>query len=521
VLGIVFGIALAFLAAAWLRASGQLNIDGPVITPWALLAGLLAGVGITLVAAFEPARRAASISPVAALRVRADPAQLVRAHTRWLVVVVVVIGAIAILLLPGGATNLAVPVRAIAIYVLLLVAVLLTPPVLGPLARLVGLPFAAFLRLEERLARAALRRDPSRTALTTGALIVGLAMVVALSSVASTARVSATAWLADVVPGDEILTAIAPAPIGAGGIDQQIGAIDGVQLATPLASFDLAYASTRLDAVAISGADFLADGRLHFVAGDRTAALTAIDSGGSVVLPQARAQRLGVAVGDTMAVATSQGLVDLKVVGLVDRSFPGKNGDAVLVGWSDATDKFGVIGADAFAVRYAPGRQADAQPQVEALARQLALTASPISAVAGAVGDALDRLFGLLDLLAFAAVVIAALGIVNTLSMNTLERVREIGMLRAAGMSRSQVWRSVLVEAGILGAIGGIVGSVVGVVIGLLLGGGAGAAGIADAVPWSAVALSIVLGVALAMLAAAQPARMAGRVPIVMAVRGE
>ncbi|MFN8630479.1 MAG: FtsX-like permease family protein [Chloroflexota bacterium] len=521
VLGIAIGIGLAFLAAAWLRASGQLTIDGPVITPWAVAGGLLAGVGITLVAAFEPARRAASVSPVAALRVRADPAQLVRSHTRWLVVVVVAIGAIAILLLPGGATNPAVPVRAVAIYVLLLVAVLLTPPVLGPLARLVGLPFAAALRLEERLARAAIRRDPSRTALTTGALIVGLAMVVALSAVAATARVSATAWLADVVPGDEILTAIAPAPAGDGGVDQQLSTIDGVQLATPLASFDLAFSGTRLEAVAIVGADFLADGRLTFTSGDRAAALTALDAGGAVVIPAARAQRLGVVVGDTMAVATSRGLVNLKVVGLVDRSFPGRTGDAVLVGWSDATDKFGVVGADAFAVRYAPGRQADAQPQVEALARQLALTASPISAVAGAVGDALDRLFGLLDLLAFAAVVIAALGIVNTLSMNTLERVREIGMLRAAGMSRRQVWRSVLVEAGILGAIGGLVGSIAGVLIGLLLGGGAGADGLIAAIPWGAVALSIVLAVALAMLAAAQPARMAGRVPIVVAVRGE
>jgi putative ABC transport system permease protein len=294
-----------------------------------------------------------------------------------------------------------------------------------------------------------------------------------------------------------------------------------VQLATPLASFDLAYAGTRLEAVAIRGADFLADGRLDFTSGDRTAALGALDAGGAVVLPAARAERLGVGVGGTMAVATSHGLVDLRVVGLVARSFPGRTGDAVLVGWGDAVGKFGVTGADAIAVRYAPGRQADAQPQVDALARRMALTASPVSAVAGAVGDALDRLFGLLDLLALAAVVIAALGIVNTLSMNTLERVREIGMLRAAGMSRSQVWRSVLVEAGILGAIGGLVGSIAGVLIGLLLGGGAGSADLWAAIPWSVVGLSLVLGVALAMLAAAQPARIASRVPIVTAVRGE
>jgi putative ABC transport system permease protein len=346
-------------------------------------------------------------------------------------------------------------------------------------------------------------------------------MVVALASVAASARFSATAWLAGVVPGDEVLTAIAPAPVGDGGIDAQLSSIDGVSQATPIASFDLAYSGTRLEAVAIRGADFLADGRLEFTAGDRSQALGALDDGGSIVLPASRAARLGVGVGDVMAVATSQGLVNLRVAGLVARSFPGRTGDAVLVGWGDATAKFGVLGADAFAVRYARGRQADAQPQVEAIARQLALTASPVSAVAGAVGDALDRLFGLLDLLALAAVVIAALGIVNTLSMDTLERVREIGMLRAAGMSRIQVWRSVLVEAGILGAIGGIVGSVTGVLVGVLLSGGGGAGGPLSVVPWATVALSIVLGVALAMLAAAQPARLAGRVPIPMAVRGE
>jgi len=158
---------------------------------------------------------------------------------------------------------------------------------------------------------------------------------------------------------------------------------------------------------------------------------------------------------------------------------------------------------------------------VEALARELALTAAPISRVAGAVADALDRLFGLLDLLALAAVVIASLGIVNTLSMNTWERVRELGMLRAAGMSRSQVWRSVLVEAGILGAIGALVGCVAGVAIGALLVGGAVGGWAVVVVPWPTIGLVAVLGVALSMLAAAQPARMAGRMSIVAAVRGE
>jgi hypothetical protein len=100
-----------------------------------------------------------------------------------------------------------------------------------------------------------------------------------LGAVAANARAAATGWLADVVPGDEILTAIAPAPVGEDGYEREIASTEGVVRATPIASFDLAYEGRRLDAVAIRGADFAADGRLTFTAGDRTAALAAVDAG--------------------------------------------------------------------------------------------------------------------------------------------------------------------------------------------------------------------------------------------------
>ena len=188
-----------------------------------------------------------------------------------------------------------------------------------------------------------------------------------------------------------------------------------------------------------------------------------------MILPQARAQRLGLGLGDVLAVVGAGGPVELEVVGIVERSFPGRTGEAVLVGWPDAEAAFGVVGADAFAIRYAPDARSTAAPAVAELATSYALTVAPISAVEGALGDALDRVFGLLDLLAVAALVIAGLGIVNTLSMDTWERVRELGVLRAAGMSRRQVWRSVLVEGGILGLIGSVVGSATGVVVGIVL----------------------------------------------------
>jgi putative ABC transport system permease protein len=103
--------------------------------------------------------------------------------------------------------------------------------------------------------------------------------------------------------------------------------------------------------------------------------------------------------------------------------------------------------------------------------------------------------------------------------MSVAERVREIGVLRAAGMTRRQVWRSVVVEAGVTGLIGAICGVAAGVVIGALMVVLAGGRlDVAIGLPWLPIAAAFGLGIALAMLAAAYPARLASRVSIVRAV---
>ena len=142
------------------------------------------------------------------------------------------------------------------------------------------------------------------------------------------------------------------------------------------------------------------------------------------------------------------------VAGIVERSIPGSGGEAMLVGWKDAVtprrrgcrrlrDPLRARRARLGARRPARGRPAT-----------YALDYVTLDRINGAIDDALGRIFGLFDALAAVAVLIAALGIVNTLTMNVIERVREIGILRAAGMTRRQVWRSVVVEAGILGLAG-------------------------------------------------------------------
>ncbi|MEO8438388.1 MAG: ABC transporter permease, partial [Chloroflexota bacterium] len=460
-LGLVLGALVAAGMVAFIRTVGSVTLERPELPLDAIVIALIVGVGVTLAAALEPARRASRIEPVEALKPRLDrPARTAR--LRWLAVVFGAVAIVGVVVLPRAAGGAGVA-QALIVYAVLLIATLLIPFLLPAIVRIAGAPFALLARLEERLARSSVIRDRSRTALTLGSLTIGLAMIVALGGVGEHARAAAAGWIAGVVPGDLVVTSIRPIAADEGVAEDLAAAVPGIGRISPIATFDVALRGTRTDAAAVVGADMAADGRLTFVAGDREAALTALDAGGSAILPQALADRLGLSVGDSITVPTADGgNLDLTVVGVVERSIPGKTGEAMLVGWSDATDRLGVTGADVFALRFAPGAPASARSDLQTQATALALEVVPLDRIEGAISDALGRIFGLFDALAAVAVLIAALGIVNTLTMNVIERVREIGILRAAGMTRGQVWRSVVVEAGILGLAGALLGIVLG-----------------------------------------------------------
>ena len=517
-IGVLAGWMMAALTAGAVSDATGLSAAVQAVDPAGAITAALVGIAITVVAAIEPAFAAAHISPVEALRARLDLPRVRRGRLTWIAAIFVAVAALAMLVWPPVAAA-STTGRALAVYGVLLVATMLTPFLVRPLARLLGYPVSLILRLETALARGSLARDRSRTTLTLGSLVIGLAMIVALGWSAQAARAAAFAWLQDVVPGDEVVTSIRPIALDE-GVQQELSAVPDVQRVSPIASFDIAFRGVRLDAAAVVGSDFIADGRLTAVSGDRVAALRALDAGGSAILPAAVANRLGIAVGDTMHVPVDTvRAVDLRVAAIVERSLPGTSGEAILVGWQDATSSLGVLGADAFAVRFAPGTTAQAAPGLRATAQSLALEANPVDRIQGAVAEALARVFGVFDALAFVAVIVAALGIVNALTMGVLERVREIGVLRAIGMSRRQAMRMVVVEAAILGIVGVVLGAGAGIAVGgvlLQLGGGAAHPGGA---PWLPIGVAATLGLVLPALAALYPARAAARVSIVEALR--
>jgi len=515
-LGLLVGIALAAGAVALLGGSGTALAE-LALPPPALLLGALLGFIVTGAAAVEPALRAGGISPVAALRLRLDQGAVLRARLRWLLLVFGVVGMVGLFLWPGAAAGRDGLVRPLAAFALLVGITLAAPFVAGPLGRLVGRLAAPILPAEARLTRGALARDRSRTALTVGSLAVAIAVLVALAGVAGSTRQAATGWLLDVVPGELLLTSIRPVasdePAAA-----QIAALPGVTRVSPLARFSVALGGTRADAAAVVGADLLADGRLTLVAGSPAPAFAALDAGGAAIVPRSVAERSGLVVGSRLAILSGTGPVELEVVAIAERTIPGAIGEAILVGWPDATGRLGVAGADAFAVRFAAGQEASARPGVEEAARALALEPASLEQAAGAIGASIDRRALLFAALAAVALVVAALGIVNPLAMNVLERVRELAVLRATGLTRRQAWRLVVLEAAILGLVGALLGALAGLATGAVLISLAGGSGVPYQVPWAAAAAALGGGVVLAVLAALYPARLASRVEIVGAL---
>jgi putative ABC transport system permease protein len=316
VVGVAAGIGLAVLTLLWVGSTGPIALNGPQISLIPMLLAMIIGVAVTLAASLEPAWRAGRISPVEALR-RGPAGTVAGARLRWLALVFGVLALAALAIWPtssvstaeaGGAGGVAVDSAMwgpLVVYGLLLVAVLIVPRVLGPLLRLAGIPFRVF-RNEERLARSSLARDTSRTALTAGALVMGLAMVVALGTAAQNVRQIGAAWLTETIPGSELLTSIRPIS-ATDPIRDQIAALPGVKSVSPIGLFGVPLAGLRQQAAAIVGKDFADDGRLTFVAdgGDRASALAALDAGGAVIIPQSLADESAIRLGDTLTFATA------------------------------------------------------------------------------------------------------------------------------------------------------------------------------------------------------------------------
>ena len=521
IVGVVGGIALAAGMIGFLSSTRAIHLVGLPLPPGGLLAAFALGLVVTGVGAVAPALRATGISPLEALRPShaADLGLADRLRPVIIAELFIALAGIGALALLGSDA----PIGTILLSLALLVGgAVAAAYVLEPLSRVIGRPFEWFFGAQGLLGRLNLSRDRVRTGLTVGAMMIALAAVIALGTVSESARAGTERRVASILPGGHAIRTSLPL-----NVDEFRGSFEaaaGVDVVSPVLELPVVRSTDAgPEEAAIAGIDpnVFADADALLITGaSRETAFEALRAGGAVLVPEPLADRAGIGVGDLIAVGVPGAPTEeLAVVGLLEYSLPARTPDgALVISSADARDRFG---ADASSLWIMLPQAGLADSAFAASVRETAvlLAAEPVTPrdLAGELGRSLDRLGGLFDALALVAVIIAALGIVNTLGVGVGERVREIAILRSNGMTVGQVQAMVVAEATIMGAIAGLLGVVVGLLVAFaLVAGGASdelAAGVR--LPWPLLIAVPLAGTGIAALAGLYPARVAASLPIV------
>ncbi|AYF72661.1 ABC transporter permease [Nocardia yunnanensis] len=547
VIGLVLGIGLAFGISAALKAFDVGLPAGTMqVQPRTVVIAIAIGVLVTMASAWAPARRAATTPPVEAMREASAPstgARRLGAPAQWLVstlqrvklaavagwaravlssrwlrpgigvvlgaagVVVAVIGAQG----SGGDAARTVGIGALAlILAVLLVSPALSRPVLTVLGVLVR-PFGT----TGKMARSNAIRNPNRTAATAFALTLGVLLVSAIAMLGASAKASIGDLVDKGVKADYMLAGppggIISVPLGATAAAQQVPQVQ--------------------DVVAFHGIALKVDGKQVIGTVPEGPMNKVID-----YTVQQGTDKLGdddVMVSETFAADHHWKVGDSVNVDTIDF----KKYKVNVVGVYKDTTLLGALVApmNLYGKAVPPNYQSSflvavtAQPGANLPAMRTALekAVDPFAIVQvedrndfkGAQGKQIDTLLAVLYALLALAVIIAILGIVNTLALSVVERRREIGMLRAVGMQRPQVRRSIYLESMLIAIFGAVVGVVLGIGLGIGFLKTLAEYGIATiAVPWTQIVLMLFASGVVGILAALWPAVRAARTPPLAAI---
>lgn len=516
-LGLLGGIGFAQLLRLVFDAIGFGFPDGGVVVaPRTIVAAYVIGVGITAVAAIAPARRAASVAPVEALRGSGaqDPEVVGRMRTLGGVGFAALGLALLAFGLVGGTSQAAALVGAGAAALFLGVS-LLAPYLSLPMATALGV-VSRRRGVAGTLARNNARRNPKRTASTASALMIGVALVTFVSVFSSSAIASVDRVFEEQLSADFLLSSesFGPVPLSVAADLRDREEVADVASQRGVGPIRLESGDeTNLTGVTLPA--MLANADLQELTGD-----LATLGGGEVFVKEGEAQRRGLAMGDTVTFDTPQVQdVTLTVAGTFRDE--GDFASDYLV----TTDQWDEVlsGPDsAVFARVADGAEADeARAAIEEV-----LTAYPgiqvqdQSDLREMVRSQVDQLLNLLIGLLMLAVVIALIGIVNTLALSIFERTREIGLLRAVGMTRPQVRTMIRWEAVIVAVFGAVLGVAVGAFLGWAMVTAVPDLPVLE-FPAGRMVVYVVLAGLAGVVAAILPARRAARLDVLEAVTTE
>ncbi len=510
------GIGL-FMAWALLQLGGRLT--GPVdlvVTPAALALGVVTGIGITTASAWLPARRAARIDAVAAIR--GDYESLTpRVMPAVVGGVLAVVGGVGLLLSGDNA------VLSLALPALLLGSILVLPWALRPLAPLVGRVTALLSPGGGDVAVLHLAKERTRSAYTLALVMVAIALAFA-AGITRTSFIESFDESLDRNYGRDF-DVVAPDTF-APGFTQQVAAVEGVGVASPqnfaIAQLRTAQGDEDVQMRMIDPQSYPGLAGFDWRDGTYAQARQGLMAGDSVVFPSTSADRLGLAAGDTVSIVTTEGPVEFRIAATA--FLPNALPDVYLN--RDAGRRyFGIHGPEVVAVTVAGGHDsAQVATRVEqTLGDDVTFIVATVDDIKADVRSQIDAgVSGFLFLLVMAGVV-GLFGLANTLAVSMIRRFREIGILRAIGARRRQVAAMALVESLTLVAVAFVFAVPLGALIARPLiatfATGLGDLGVGYHYPWTLLPALAVAGLAIAALASVWPARRAARLEIDAALR--
>lgn len=521
-LGIGFGVLVAAGAKAALRAfvGIDLSSDLPVSTT-AVVTSLVVGVVVTVVGAVVPARRAGRVAPMAALRDDLVIAPKGLALRGGVGVGMVAVGAAA---LTWGVTRSDVAWGAAGFGAALTVlgALVAAPVTARPVVRIVAAPFALALGVVGRLARDNALRVPRRTATTASALMIGLALISALGVVAQSTKASVSDLIGTEVRSDFVLNTGGGGGVGVPpAVATAVTALPAVQSVATLGVAGVKVGDRNLLATE-TAPSALTD---NFAVTMRSGSVGTLDSG-AVLVRESTATDAGWTTGSTITGAVG-GLPDQQLrVGGVFKDLQAFQGVDLII--PTALYEKAVPAAQ----RSTSSMFLKARPGTDLAALRTSLVGivKPYLVVSVEDGDefkstaasGVDFILNLLYALLLFSVVIAVLGIINTLALSVFERTREIGLLRAVGLQRRQLSGMITIEAVTTALFGALLGTALGVGLGVALQRGLVSQGLEVlAIPWSTILVVLVASAVVGVLAAVLPTVRAVRLDILRAITTE
>ena len=527
VIGLGFGIAVGLGLRELVQAVGggaELPGAGIRILPRTVYVAVGVGMTVAIISSIAPARRASRLSPVAAMRETTEEAGLPAFRRSAFAGIAAVIG---VVLLGYGMFGRDVALRfgviGLGTVALFLGLGLLAPFITKPLASVLAWPLPRLAGVAGRLARANATRNPGRTAATAVALMVGLALVSSISLLTASMKASVSDLLDDIVRADYIVR------FGGGG-----GGPGGPLTMSPEVSARLRARPEVAHVVAMRIDQWSYEGKTKTLAaispdgvgqvmelGMESGNTDALADGG-VLLHTDIAEKLGLGVGESLAMTFPvSGTVQVPIDGVYRERRISNTG--YLLSMVDYERGYTTRGdALAFVKMRSPDKAAFNRVLKDVTGEFPNLIVQDQQQFKAQQTAQLDQLLALVTALLGLAIIIALLGIANTLALSIFERTRELGLLRAVGMSRRQVRRMVHWEAVLIAVFGAVLGVAVGVVFGL-----AAVRAMADdginktVVPGGQLIVLVVLAGLAGLGASAFPARRAGRLDILAAIAND